>query len=100
MNKVISLMFLVNYPLQAFPDTYEIPEFLKDCGEDHQMSKKESLIETSHRYSESIQIEENPIYRQNLTLSVAYDLEIDSYTHSLEENIEMIKKALIKKTGG
>ena len=31
--------------------------------------------------------------------NVAYDLEVDSYTHSLEENIEMIKEALLKKAG-
>lgn len=31
--------------------------------------------------------------------NVAYDLEVDSYTHSLEENIEIIKEALLKKTG-
>ena len=31
--------------------------------------------------------------------NVVYDLEVDSYTHSLEENIEMIRDALLKKIG-
>lgn len=31
--------------------------------------------------------------------NVAYDVEIDTYSHSLEENVEAIKQALSKKTG-